>query len=121
MIDKIVRTLKKDKEIIAVYLFGSHGTPQQTPLSDIDLCVFTKKSTGTKMLQLKSFGSDTLDISVFHELSPHMKIEVFRGKPLFVRDKFFLAECFAEAFREYQDIKPYQDKYLSVLKKSLVA
>ena|SRR3989338_8806275 len=121
MIETIVKDVKKDKTIIAAYLFGSHGTEKETPLSDIDICFFTKDITRATILNAFSFGDKKIDISIFDLLPPHVKVEVFKGKPLFIKDKFFVAEKFAKSFREYQDFKKYRDAYFKVTRKRLTS
>ena len=111
--------LKKKKNVVAAYMFGSHGTPRQNPLSDVDICVFTKDTNKKTVLDIYSYGSDKIDISVFDNLPLYIKPEVFKGKPLFIKDKFFIAERFAKSFREYQDFKKYQDVYWKNLKKRI--
>lgn len=54
--------------MVAAYIFGSHGTSKQTPLSDIDLCLFTTDTDKETILELSSFGSDELDVSLFDNL-----------------------------------------------------
>ena len=111
---KIIAQLKKEPSVIAAYQFGSHQTKKQTPLSDIDICLFTKDIDDKTILNLASFGTEKIDLSIFNNLPIYVKPEVFKGKPLFVKDKFFVANKFAISFRKYQDFK----KYWSILKKS---
>mgnify|MGYP001607062078 CR=1 FL=1 len=118
---KLINQLKRKKNIIAIYLFGSHGTSRETPLSDIDLCVFTKTTEKEVLLDVKSYGSDKIDISLFDTLPIYLKPEVFKGKPLFVRDKYFVAEKSAKAFREYQDYKKYEMRFWEMAKKKALA
>ena len=117
--NKIVEELKKDHSVIAAYLFGSHQTKKQTPLSDIDICLFTKNSDRKTILNLASYGTDKIDISIFDSLPIYVKPEIFKGKPLFIKDKQFIASKFAVSFREYQDFKRYQQKYWKELKKKI--
>ncbi len=119
MIDEILKDAKKDKTIIAAYLFGSHGTKRETPLSDIDICFFTKDIAKKTILNAFSFGGQKIDISVFDLLPPHVKVEVFKGKPLFVKNKYFVAEKFAKSFREHQDFRKYRESYLKAVKRRL--
>ena len=79
----IVRELKSNRAVIAAYQFGSYGTKRHGPLSDVDVCLFTKELTSAEVLNLASYGSDKLDISIFDQLPMYIKPEVFRGKPLF--------------------------------------
>ncbi len=118
---RLVSQLKRNKNIVAIYLFGSHGTSRETPLSDIDLCVFTKTTSKDLLLNIKSYGSDKIDVSLFDLLPIYLKPEVFKGKPLFVRDKFFVAEKYAKAFREYQDYKKYETRFWQMTKKKVLA
>ncbi len=113
---KTVRELKQRKEVVAAYLFGSHGTPRQNPLSDIDLCLFTKKISPKTLLELYSYGGKKLDLSLFDSLPPAAQMEVFKGRPLFIKDKYFVAEKFAKSYRQYQDFRKYQEAYWTQLK-----
>lgn len=118
MFDKIISQLKKNRQVIAIYQFGSFGTTKYNPkLSDIDICVFTKSNDKNTILDIASFGSDKLDISIFDQLPIYLKPEVFKGKPLLVKDKWLVANKFAISFREYQDFRKYQQKYWNELKK----
>ncbi|MBS3168850.1 nucleotidyltransferase domain-containing protein [Candidatus Woesearchaeota archaeon] len=120
-VDRLVNQLKRDKSVLAVYLFGSHGTRRETPLSDVDICVFTKTTTKSDILNIKSFGSDKFDISLFDTLPIYLKSEVFKGKPLFVRDRYFIAEKFAQSFRQYQDFKKYERGFWDAARKKALA
>ncbi|HLD72861.1 MAG TPA: nucleotidyltransferase domain-containing protein [Candidatus Nanoarchaeia archaeon] len=115
-LEKTVRELKQRKEVIAAYLFGSYDTPRQNPLSDIDLCLFTKKIDNKTLLNLYSYGSKKLDLSLFDTLPPAVQMEVFKGRPLFIKDKYFVAEKFAKSYRQYQDFRKYQEAYWKQLK-----
>ena len=117
MLKKLVQDLKKQDQVIAAYLFGSHGTSKETPLSDIDICVFTKNTDSKTILQVSSFGTEKIDLSIFDTLPIYVKPEVFKGKPLFVKNKLFVAEKYAHAFREYQDYKKYEQQYWETAKK----
>ncbi|MEK6938001.1 MAG: nucleotidyltransferase domain-containing protein [Nanoarchaeota archaeon] len=110
--------LKKDKKVMAIYQFGSYGTKKYNPyLSDVDICIFTADTSPNSILKLHSFGSEKVDISLFDHLPIYLKPEVFKGKPLFIRDSSFISRKFAIAFREYQDFKKYNEKYWKELKK----
>ena len=115
---KIIAQLKKNPNVIAAYQFGSHQTKKQSPLSDIDICLFVKDYNKKTLLNVASYGTNKIDLSIFNQLPIYVQPEVFKGKPLFVKDKLFVAEKFAISFRKYQDFKKYQKKYWSILKKS---
>ena len=119
MLNKLIADLKKNRGFVAAYLFGSYGTGRETPLSDIDICVFTKDVNHKTILNAYSYAGQKIDISVFDTLPLHLKPEVFKGKPLFVKDKYFIANKFAKSFREDQDFKKYPQLYFSKLKQKL--
>ena len=119
MLKKIIKEIKEDDNVIAAYLFGSHGTKRQMPLSDIDICLFTKKNSPKTLLKSYSYGSDLVDISVFDALPLYIQPEVFKGKPLFIKNKDFIARKFAVSFRDYQDSRKYYQNYWKGLKKRL--
>ena len=117
---QLINELKKNKNVIAAFQFGSHGTSRQTPFSDIDICLFTKDTTKKTILELSSYGTDLIDISLFDTLPMYIKPEVFKGKPLFVKDKFLIAEKFAKAQRAYIDSKKYEEAHWKALRKRLI-
>ena len=119
MIKDIVKEISKDKNVVAIYQFGSHGTKKEKKFSDIDICVFTKKINKNIILNIASYGNDKIDVSLFDTLPIFIKPNVFKGKPLYVKNKFFVAEKFAKSFRHYQDFKKFEQKYWKTLKKRI--
>ncbi|MFH1276192.1 MAG: nucleotidyltransferase domain-containing protein [Candidatus Woesearchaeota archaeon] len=117
MLKELVKQLKNDPNIIGAYLFGSHGTEKETPLSDIDICLFTKTFDKKSILNFYSYGTEKIDISIFNLLPVYIKPEVFKGKPLFIKNNNFINKQFASSFREFQDFKPFYDRYIKRLKR----
>jgi len=120
--EKLTKELKKNKDIVAIYQFGSYGTKKYNPqLSDIDICVFTKSPlTKNKILNIYSSGTDKLDISIFDSLPIYVKPEVFKGKPLFIKDKYFIAKVFAQSLRSSWDYQKCQTLFWGNVKKRWV-
>lgn len=110
-VNKILQKIKKEKKVQAIYLFGSHGTDREMPLSDIDICFFTEPLSFKELLYLKSFGDAKIDISIFDNLPAPIKVEVFKGKSLYVKNKRIIAEKFASSYRHYQDFNKYRERY----------
>ena len=52
---KVARDISKNKQVKAIYLFGSYARGTQTPLSDIDICVITEYNS-KKIRQEFYFG-----------------------------------------------------------------
>ena len=108
-----------DENVVGIYQFGSHGTPTQTPLSDIDICIFTRTVDNKLRLHYKSFGTKMYDISIFDDLPLYVKADVFRGKLLHTKDKQYLISLFAKTFRAAQDFRKHSELYWSHLQKKV--
>jgi len=89
------RTLREDPGIVAAYVYGSYGTSNQTPLSDVDLAVLyrdDKIPDPDAHLRLIGRVTDTLDeddvsVTILNQAPILSQREVLRqGRPLFVAD-----------------------------------
>ena len=59
-------------------------------------------------MDILSFGSETIDVSLFHALPITIRFRVLHeGKILFVRDRQALNAIMADTVREYLDIAPF--------------
>ncbi len=111
-IDNIVLELKKDSNVLAVYLFGSYALNKQKPYSDIDLCIFLKDYSN--YLDYYGFSSKFVDISTFNKLPLTAKYKVFKeGKPIYVKNKQELEEILRITMRDYLDFKYHFDYQLN--------
>ncbi|MDN5332310.1 MAG: uncharacterized protein PWP45_1535 [Tepidanaerobacteraceae bacterium] len=67
-IEKVVNYARCNKNIIALYIFGSFGTEKERPTSDIDLAMlFRNNPSLSEELKIESdisqiFGRDDIDI-----------------------------------------------------------
>jgi predicted nucleotidyltransferase len=97
------------EEVIAIILFGSVARGQAREISDIDICVVTKKGAPEPVkMDLLSYGSEKTDVSLFYDLPITIRFRVIReGKLLFCRDTPVLHAIMADTVREYLDIAPF--------------
>ncbi len=104
----VVEELREQDAVLGIILFGSVARGCERPYSDIDLCVVTKKGTSDdQRMELLSYGSETIDISIFSDLPIQIRFRVIReGRVLFVRDPLALHRITASTVREYLDIEP---------------
>ena len=105
ILDIDVSTIKKEKELVAIYLFGSVAENNQNSLSDIDICFIGKFSEKQKKEILRHFP-EKYDVSFFDELPIWIKIRVFKGRALFIKDKNKLYDINFKTLNEYEDFKP---------------
>lgn len=97
--------------VAAVLLYGSHGTPQQTPLSDIDLAVIA--TPGQQLDGLELFGDvinivgDDVSVTVLNDTPLPFRFRVLStGRPLFVFNQAGLADFTEQTLNYYHDFRP---------------
>jgi hypothetical protein len=105
----VIDELASHDNVIAIILFGSVARGQARKISDIDLCVITGKNVPEySEMDLLSYGSERIDVSLFHRLPITIKFRVIReGKVLACRDILALHAIMADTTREYLDIAPF--------------
>ena len=105
-IDKIIEPLRKNRDVLTIYLFGSYARGREKPFSDIDICVIADKDANRD--EILSHSSKKIDISIFHELPLTMRFRVIKeGKLLFSRDELKLHRIIVATIKSYLDFKPH--------------
>ena len=121
-IPKIVEKLSPDKEISALYVFGSVAKENLNPLSDLDFgvllsCKLSKKKRFSKHLQLigifcDTFHTDEIDIVVMNDAPIYFCYNIMRsGKLLFVRNKSELIDFHENIVKKHLDFIYYRNQY----------
>ena len=118
-LSKIIEKAKKDKDILAVSVFGSFARGEK--YNDIDICLFLKeKKTNLKMTQKRieylSRAPNNFDIHIFQQLPIYIKQRVLKeGKIIFSRDNKKLFDIAFAAVQEFEDFKPIYESYLEAV------
>jgi len=125
VLEKLLTRARQDEEVLAVFLFGSVIREEQTPLSDIDLClVLIPKRTPIeptafshkRLDYLKNFA---FDIQIFQQLPLYVRRRILKeGRILFVRDEALLYELAFHTAQAFEDFRPI---YLSYLEEMRIA
>lgn len=104
-IEGIAGQLHDRRTVIALILFGSAAQGQQRPFSDIDLCIVTSGMVPEEeRLDLKSYGSHTIEIHLLDELPLAIRFRVVsEGKLVFCKDALALHRVIADTVRQYLD------------------
>ncbi|MEM4195370.1 MAG: nucleotidyltransferase domain-containing protein [Candidatus Anstonellales archaeon] len=111
VIKKIVSSLKRYENVIAVYLFGSKAKGKTTALSDIDIAVFLHPYDEETARRVCAYSSPTIHTVVFNELPPYIKFEIVKtGKPVYVKDKETLEDIILFTMKEYIDYVPFYER-----------
>ncbi|MEW6663014.1 MAG: type VII toxin-antitoxin system MntA family adenylyltransferase antitoxin [Bacillota bacterium] len=102
-------------DILALYLYGSYGTPYQSPLSDIDLAVLPMPMAEWDlhallevMAELVGIGrSDDVNVINLNKVPVRLQFQVLKtGHPLFVRDHILLADFMEIVIKRHADFAP---------------
>ena len=104
----IMNELRSNDEVEAIYLFGSYAKGNAKPISDIDICVLTKRNIPKRVKEeILSNSSKNIDISIFWDLPPTIRFRVFKeGKLLYKRDEIALQRAKVDTLKSYLDIQP---------------
>jgi predicted nucleotidyltransferase len=123
----------RNREVEALFLFGSFAQKESTPLSDIDLAFLPSgkisKAESTKLdnkLYIKlaqSLSTDDITLVNLNEAPLTLAYNIIRHKPLFCRDEATLAKYKEKILSLYPEVKRMQDNlsaaYLENLKAKL--
>jgi len=111
---RLAAKIGRNRNVDAVYLFGSYARGEQKPTSDIDLCVIARENASRQELEGLADASDNLDVSVFQLLPPQVRYRVLKeGRPLFVRDEGRLRSLEVFTVIDYLDFKHIIDRRFS--------
>lgn len=111
-IDQVVKEIKKERGVEAIYLFGSMATGKAKPYSDVDICVITEK--GARRERILSNASKLIDTKIFWDLPLNIRFRVFReGRPLYVRNRMLLQRIECDTVLSYLDFKPLLERHFS--------
>jgi predicted nucleotidyltransferase len=114
--------IKQNKNIIALYIFGSYGTKYQHVASDLDFAVLFKVRLSLfEELEIESdisqiFGRDDIDLVNLNKAPIDISHQVlYTGDLLFCRDEILLADFKEKVFNFYGDygivLKKFNDDF----------
>lgn len=113
--------MKKDKQIIAVLIFGSFVT-NRLYARDIDICLvlnkkYTNKEMTNKRIKYYSKLPDIFDIQIFQQLPLYIRKRILEeGKIIFCKDEDKLYDTAYETIKEFNQFK---EKYTDYIKNAL--
>ena len=112
-IRSVVEDLRIRDDVLALILFGSAARCQQRPFSDIDLCIVPAGDIpANERLDLKGYGSQTIEIHLLDELPIAIRFRVIRdGKLIFCKDGLAFHRIVADIIQGYLDSAPLIDMH----------
>lgn len=125
-IKRIVKYFRGQKEVVALYIFGSLANGNKTMESDIDIAALIDESklkkTNFEALKKKYYAASPgfslrpVDIVILNIAPPFLKHQVLKtGKILFDRNKKKRVRFTTISITEYLDFKPVQDIFLKAV------
>ncbi len=122
-IKKVVNKVKKNKDVLAVMLFGSYAGRKISPLSDVDLCVilnkkYSSKEMTRKRLKYLTYASNKFDIQIFQLLPLYIKIKILKEhKILYSKNTRKIYDIAYQTIKEYESFKPKYEDYIEKVTK----
>jgi predicted nucleotidyltransferase len=116
--------------LVAGYVYGSYGTPDQTPLSDVDLALVFKPArvpAFDEHLRIigritEILGEEDCSVTVLNSAPPIFQFRVLdTGRLLFCRDGTALADFVAGVLSRYADFMIDHRAFLEEYDAALVA
>ncbi|MBS3080118.1 nucleotidyltransferase domain-containing protein [Candidatus Pacearchaeota archaeon] len=123
-IKKKLNTLKKDKQIIAVLLFGSYIN-NRLYARDIDVCLvlskkYTNKEMTNKRIKYYSILPNKFDIQIFQQLPLFIRRRILEeGKIIFCKDEDKLYDIAYETIKEFNLFEKAYNYYLKEVKNEI--
>jgi uncharacterized protein len=115
-LERLLQKARVDRDVCAVFLFGSVAKGVSDSLSDVDICiVFNNQldylTMSHKKLAYLSFAD--YDVSIFQQLPLYIRRRVIKeGKVLFCSDDDRLYELVFKTAKEFEDFRPIYEEYL---------
>jgi predicted nucleotidyltransferase len=114
--EKFVENLKRDKDVLAVMIFGSYSRGEERKESDIDVCIILKehgKASKKEMNYMSLVDDEKVQVHVFQNLPIFIRIRVLKeGKTIFCKDEDMLYDIAFNTIKEFEDFKRHYKEYL---------
>ncbi len=111
-----LRDLKLFSKTEFFFLYGSVSRGEETPLSDIDICISLKLQPKERLrarMRLLANLPEKYDVTIFEDLPLYVQKEVFAGKLLYCKNKQKVIERALETIRDYEDFRPIYEYYIA--------
>jgi hypothetical protein len=111
-LERIVEKAKRDRDVLAVMLFGSSTKEIFRPSSDIDVCLILKPKRfsnlfmSKKKLEYLALVSSRYDIQIFQQLPVFIRVRILKeGKLLLNKNYDELFRVARDAIKEFDLFK----------------
>lgn len=113
----ILEEIKKDKDVLAVMLFGSSARGTSTKKSDTDICLFLRDSKKSLKKRIQYSSNPKIDVQVFNSLPLYIKVRILKeGKLLSYNDLDAVYKIAIDTIKEFEDYNVYYNNYIESMK-----
>jgi predicted nucleotidyltransferase len=125
----LLELLGNEPGLVAAYLYGSYGTPDQTPLSDIDLALLYADDlvpTPTQHMALigqitQTLREDDVSVTLLNRAPLAFQHQVLaQGRQLLVRDEIAHADFLERTVTRYSDFAIDEARFFEEYDRALV-
>ena len=120
IVERVSAVLEQEGDVVAAYLFGSFGSGEATPRSDVDVAVlFEKRQKLERILNLETkvesaLGRDA-DLLDLRAASPFLALDVLRGSRFYCTDEIVADEYELYVLRRAGDLAPLERERRALL------
>ncbi len=110
---KLLSMAERDKDILAVIIYGSHARGEEH--RDIDVCLVLDPDSHVNAFdkRLEYSGLGNIDVNIFQALPLHIQTRILKeGIIKFCRDEDSLYDLAIKAVKEFELFKPKYELYL---------
>ncbi len=113
---RFIEKIKRDKEVIAMLIFGSYARGENH--KDVDICLvlskkYSNKEMTNKRIKYYSDISSRFDIQIFQQLPVYIKVKILKeGKVVLCKNEDRLYEIAYDTIKEYDDFKEIYTSYI---------
>jgi predicted nucleotidyltransferase len=128
-LEEFKRALRDVPGLAAVYLYGSYGTPFQTPLSDVDIAlIFGEEIEPSSAPQVELIGrvagalhEDDVSVTILNRAPLAMQHSVLaEGRPLLILDEIAHADFVERTITRYSDFAIDEARFFEEYDRALV-
>lgn len=126
----LIKALKQDRNIEALYIFGSYARNAITPLSDIDIAILLSERVKISKYEdiklnllakiVKILGTEEVDFVILNQAPYELSFAIIKeGKVLFCRNKNRLGQFKENSVLNYLDTQFLREERRAYLKNRL--
>jgi len=118
-LNKVKEKAQKDKDVLAVLVFGSYLSGKGH--RDIDVCLVLDKKLSNLEMSRKKLSyqkiASVLDIQILQQLPLYIRMEIInKNKPLLIKDEDKMFDAARETVRDFEFFEKYYYDYLEYVK-----